>query len=77
MLFMTTYTIKPYLTKEETKTLMQVFATEGPGPGTTAHYVAADGSATSTVTSAWRNWPPLRLPATLRSPSRSADTMSW
>lgn len=44
MLFMTTYKIKPYLSKEETKKLMQVFATEGAAPGTTAHYVAADGS---------------------------------
>ena len=44
MLFMTTYQIKPYLSNEETKTLLEVFAREGAGPGTTAHYVAADGS---------------------------------
>jgi hypothetical protein len=44
MLFMTTYKIKPYLSNEETKKLMAVFAKAGPGPGTTAHYVAADGS---------------------------------
>ena len=44
MIFLTTYKIKPYLSDEETKKLLQVFATEGPGPGTTAHYVAADGS---------------------------------
>jgi hypothetical protein len=44
MLFLTTYKIKPYLSNEETKELLEVFATEGPGPGTTAHYVAADGS---------------------------------
>ena len=44
MLFMTTYKIKPYLSNEETKQLLEVFAKEGPGPGTTAHYVAADGS---------------------------------
>jgi hypothetical protein len=44
MLFMTTYKIKPYLSNEETKTLLEVFAREGAAPGTTAHYVAADGS---------------------------------
>ena len=44
MIFLTTYKIKPYLTNEETKTLLEVFAKAGPGPGTTAHYVAADGS---------------------------------
>ena len=32
------------LSNEETKKLLEVFAKEGPGPGTTAHYVAADGS---------------------------------
>ncbi len=44
MIFMTTYRIKPYLSNEETKKLLEVFAKAGPGPGTTAHYVAADGS---------------------------------
>ncbi len=44
MLFVTTYKIKPYLSNEETKKLLEVFAKAGPGPGTTAHYVAADGS---------------------------------
>ena len=44
MLFMTTYKIKPFLSNEETAELMRVFATEGPGPGTQAHYVSADGS---------------------------------
>ncbi len=44
MLFMTTYRIKPFLSNEETKKLLEVFAEVGPGPGTTAHYVAADGS---------------------------------
>jgi hypothetical protein len=44
MLFVTTYKIKPYLSNGETKQLLEVFAKEGPGPGTTAHYVAADGS---------------------------------
>ena len=61
MIFMTTYKIKPFLTKEETKTLLQVFAEHGAGPGTTAHYVAADGghgvviSDTDDVAGAYRN----------------------
>ena len=61
MIFLTTYKIKPYLSDEETKKLLQVFATEGPGPGTTAHYVAADGSHgvviadTDDVAGAYRN----------------------
>lgn len=44
MLLMTTYKIKPFLSNEETKKLLEVFAEVGPGPGATAHYVAADGS---------------------------------
>ena len=44
MIFVTTYKIKPFLSKEETRELLEVFAKEGAGPGTTAHYVAADGS---------------------------------
>jgi hypothetical protein len=44
MIFITTYKIKPFLNKAETKELLDVFAREGDGPGTTAHYVAADGS---------------------------------
>jgi hypothetical protein len=61
MIFITTYKIKPFLSKEETKTLLDVFAKAGPGPGTTAHYVAADGShgvviaETDDVVSAYRN----------------------
>jgi hypothetical protein len=61
MLFMTTYRVKPFLSKEETKKLLQVFAAEGPGPGTQAHYVAADGShgvviaETDDVAGAYRN----------------------
>jgi hypothetical protein len=45
MIFITTYTIKPYLTKEETSELMGVFSSVGAGPGTVAHYVSADGGA--------------------------------
>ncbi len=44
MHFVTTYKVKPYITQEETKELMAVFAANGEGPGTIAHYVAADGS---------------------------------
>ena len=44
MLLMTTYKIKPFLSDDEVKTLLDVFAKNGPGPGVTAHYVAADGS---------------------------------
>jgi hypothetical protein len=61
MIFMTTYKIKPYLSKDETKKLLAVFAKEGAGPGTTAHYVAADGSHgvviadTDDVAGAYRN----------------------
>ena len=44
MILITTYKIKPYLSKEERKKLLEVFAKVGPGPGATAHYVAADNS---------------------------------
>ncbi len=44
MLIVTTYKIKPYLSDAERKELLSVFARVGPAPGTTAHYVAADGS---------------------------------
>jgi len=43
MIFITTYKLKPHLTKQETKELMAVFATVGNAPGTQAHYVSADG----------------------------------
>ena len=58
---MTTYKIKPYISNEETMKLLEVFAKEGAGPGTTAHYVAADGSHgvvisdTDDVAGAYRN----------------------
>jgi hypothetical protein len=44
MIFITTYKVKPFLSKDETRELLSVFAKEGAAPGTTAHYVAADGS---------------------------------
>ena len=43
MIFVTTYKLKPHISKEETKQLMSVFATIGNAPGTVAHYVNADG----------------------------------
>ncbi|HEY5188623.1 MAG TPA: DUF3303 family protein [Solirubrobacteraceae bacterium] len=44
MILITTYKLKPFLTRDETRELMGVFAEKGAAPGTTAHYVAADGS---------------------------------
>lgn len=44
MIFVTTYKVKPFLGKEDTRSLMGVFAKQGEGPGTKVHYVAADGS---------------------------------
>ncbi len=43
MILVTTYKVKPFLSKEETRKLLDTFAKEGAGPGTTAHYVATDG----------------------------------
>jgi hypothetical protein len=61
MIFVTTYKVKPFLSKTETRKLLDVFAREGTGPGVTAHYVAADGSHgvvvadTDDVAGAYRN----------------------
>jgi hypothetical protein len=44
MIFVTTYKVRPFLSKAETRKLLDVFAKQGTGPGATAHYVAADGS---------------------------------
>jgi hypothetical protein len=44
MILVTTYKLKPFLGKEETSELLDVFAKAGAGPGVTAHYVATDGS---------------------------------
>jgi hypothetical protein len=44
VILVTNYKLKPFLKKEETRQLMDVFAKAGTGPGATAHYVAADGS---------------------------------
>ena len=48
MIFITTYKIKPFLSNEETKKLMEVFAKAGAGPGV----VIAE---TDDVVSAYRN----------------------
>jgi hypothetical protein len=42
MKYVTTYTFKPFMTKDETKTLLEAFAQFGNAPGTTAHYIRAD-----------------------------------
>ncbi len=61
MILVTTYKLKPFLSKAETQELMNVFAKEGTGPGATAHYVAADGgegvviSDTDDIEGAYRN----------------------
>jgi hypothetical protein len=61
MLLMTTYRIKPFLSDDEVKTLLDVFAKNGAGPGATANYVSADGgfgvviSDTDDIAGAYRN----------------------
>ena len=50
MVSITTYKLKPFLTKDEVREVMGVFAKEGPGPGTTAHYITADGSGGVVIT---------------------------
>jgi hypothetical protein len=44
MLFMTTFRVKPYLPRSETKKLLDLFGKVGPAPGTIAQYLAADNS---------------------------------
>ncbi len=44
MLFLTTYRTKPFLSKDEQKELLDLFAKHGAAPGTIAHYVSADNS---------------------------------
>jgi hypothetical protein len=43
MHYVTNYTFKPHMTKQEIAGLMEVFGTVGNAPGATAHYVWADG----------------------------------
>lgn len=49
MLFMTTYRVKPFLPKSETKKLLELFGKVGDAPGTVAHYIAVDNSAGWTI----------------------------
>ena len=44
MLHMTTYKVKPYLPKSETKQLLERFMQMGAAQGEVAHYIAADNS---------------------------------
>jgi hypothetical protein len=44
MLLMATYTIKPFLSKDEQRELLDLFGKVGTGPGVIAHYMYADGS---------------------------------
>ena len=44
MRYVTTYTFKPFMTKNETKALLEAFAEFGNAPGTTAHYLRSDGT---------------------------------
>ena len=61
MILLTTYRLKPFLTKQETAELMDAFAKYGAGPGVTAHYVSAEGagglviSETDDVAGGYRN----------------------
>ena len=43
MLMVTTYRTRPFMSKDETKELMEAFATHGTTEGTIAHYQFADG----------------------------------
>ncbi len=54
MLYLTTYSVKGFLDKEEQRALMDLFGAKGTGPGTIAHYVYADNSGGLTI-SEWDN----------------------
>ena len=61
MILVTTYKLKPFLSRDEVRELMNVFGEAGTGPGATAHYVDADGggglviSETDDVEGGYRN----------------------
>jgi hypothetical protein len=44
MKYVTIYRFKPFMTKDETKTLLEAFGEFGNAPGTTAHYLRTDGT---------------------------------
>jgi len=50
MLFVTTYKLKPHMSEDEVKELMETFAEVGSAPGTIAHYVNADGGGGVVIT---------------------------
>lgn len=50
MLFITTYKLKPHLTKADSQRLMDEFGKRGAAPGEIAHYVKIDGSGGVTIT---------------------------
>ena len=50
MLFVTHYELTGEPSKERTQELMALFTERGPGPGTLAHYVYADGGAGFVIT---------------------------
>lgn len=44
MILITKYRVKPFLSRDGTKQLLELLAKEGTGPGVIAHYIAADSS---------------------------------
>jgi len=52
MLIVTTYRVKPFVSKAETAELMAVFAEQGAAPGEIAHYVDTDGGGGIVITEA-------------------------
>jgi hypothetical protein len=49
MFFISEYKLKPHLTKDEVKRLMDTFGKRGAAEGEVAHYVRADGSGGFTI----------------------------
>jgi hypothetical protein len=49
MLFISEYTLKPHMTKDEVKRLMDVFGKRGAVEGEIANYVRADGTGGFTI----------------------------
>jgi hypothetical protein len=50
MMLMTTYRIKPFLSRDETRELMSVFGEVGTPPNTIAHYIFADSGGGVVIT---------------------------
>jgi hypothetical protein len=49
MLFVSEYQLKPHLTKQQVKSLMDIFGARGAAEGEIAHYVRADGRGGITI----------------------------